>query len=111
MQCLSTIILSKDGVIVERSDVEERYGGIEFPGLAYETTFVLREAAMHRWGTPDGEHTPAREERFGCIAEEEGTFAGYTIPTRLRVGWFFGTERFAEDGEFFRCEIDHAEFR
>ncbi len=37
---------TKDGVIVERSDVYERYGGIEFPGQANETTFVLRDAAL-----------------------------------------------------------------
>ncbi len=37
---------TKDGVIVERSDVEERYGRMQFPGKAYETTFVLRETAL-----------------------------------------------------------------
>ena len=71
----------------------------------------LREGAMLRWGTPDGVRTPAREERFGCLAEEEATFGGYTILSVVRVGWFFGTERFATEGEFFRGRIDSAEFR
>ena len=42
---------------------------------------------------------------FGGIIEEEGTFCGYTIPTRLRIGWYFGTERFESEGEFFRVTI------
>lgn len=41
--------------------------------------------------------------------DEESTWAGYTIPSRLRIGWHFGTDEF-EDGEFFRATITHAEF-
>ncbi|GBE74174.1 MAG: hypothetical protein ACK4YL_09535 [Microcystis sp.] len=48
---------------------------------------------------------------FGGIIEEEGTFCGYTIPTRLRIGWYFGTERFESEGEFFRVTIDDAIYR
>lgn len=43
--------------------------------------------------------------------EEEATFDGYTIPTRVRVGWYFGTDRFEPEGEFFRCTLDAAVFR
>jgi len=48
---------------------------------------------------------------FGGIVEEEGTFGGYTIPTRLRVGWHFHEGRFGPDGEFFRVTVDAAMFR
>jgi hypothetical protein len=48
---------------------------------------------------------------FGGILEEEGTFCGYTIPTRLRIGWYFGSERFESEGEFFRATIDDAIYR
>lgn len=66
----------------------------------------LKTAKLPRWGNPDGaEH---RYVDFGAIVEEEGTFCGYTIPTRLRVGWYFGTERFEAEGEFFRATIDDA---
>ena len=48
---------------------------------------------------------------FGGLVEEESTFDGYTIPTRMRIGWYFGTERFEAEGEFFRVTIDDALFR
>lgn len=70
----------------------------------------VRDAVMLRWGAVDGEDSPYREERFGCIASAERTFGDYTIPTELRVGWHIGTDRW-EEGEFFRCTIDEAEFR
>ncbi|MGB3311352.1 MAG: DUF6544 family protein [Nodosilinea sp.] len=66
----------------------------------------LTTAKLPRWGNPEGaEH---HYVDFGAIAEEEGTFCGYTIPTRLRVGWYFGSERFESEGEFFRATIDEA---
>jgi len=69
----------------------------------------LKTAKLPRWGNPDGaEH---RYVDFGAIVEEEGTFGGYTIPTRLRVGWYFGSDRFESEGEFFRATIDHAIYR
>jgi len=40
-----------------------------------------------------------------------GSFGGYTIPTRVRVGWHFGGARFEREGEFFRCRIDEARYR
>ncbi|MEQ8752203.1 MAG: hypothetical protein RID09_01635 [Coleofasciculus sp. G1-WW12-02] len=64
----------------------------------------LKTAKLPRWGNPEGaEH---HYVDFGAIVEEEGTFCSYTIPTRLRVGWYFGTERFESEGEFFRATID-----
>ena len=69
----------------------------------------LKAAKLPRWGSPEGgEH---HYVDFGAIVEEEGTFCGYTIPTRLRVGWYFGTERFEAEGEFFRATIDDAIYR
>ncbi len=29
----------------------------------------------------------------------------------MRAGWYFGTERFEKDGEFFRVTIDSAGYR
>jgi hypothetical protein len=67
----------------------------------------------------DGSGTEFRDVDFGGILEEEGTFCGYTIPTRLRVGWYFGSvgvaspleKRFESEGEFFRATIDDAVYR
>jgi hypothetical protein len=69
----------------------------------------LQSISYQRWGDPDG--TGYRYLPFGGLVEEERTFGGYTIPGRIRIGWHFGTDRFAEEGEFFRCVIDAAEFR
>ena len=74
-----------------------------------DQTGRLKTAHLPRWGNPDGgEH---RYVDFGAIVEKEGTFGGYTIPTQLRVGWYFGSERFEPEGEFFRVTIDEAIYR
>lgn len=62
-----------------------------------------------RWGKPDNE--AFGEYDFGGEFLEEGTFQGITIPTRVSIGWFYGSERFQKDGAFFRAQIDHAEYR
>jgi hypothetical protein len=69
----------------------------------------LKTFKLPRWGNPEG--AEFRYVDFGGIVEEEGTFCGYTIPTRLRIGWYFGTERFESEGEFFRATIDDAIYR
>lgn len=77
--------------------------------LAIDQTGRLQTAKLLRWGNPEGvEH---HYVDFGAIAEAEGTFGGYTIPTRLRVGWYFGSGRFESEGEFFRATIDDAIYR
>jgi hypothetical protein len=74
-----------------------------------DPTGRLKTFKLPRWGNPDSAEFHAVD--FGGILEEEGTFCGYTIPTRLRIGWYFGTERFESEGEFFRCTIDEAIYR
>jgi len=69
----------------------------------------LLQTAMRRWGNPDG--GAFREMDFGGLALEESTFGGYTIPTRLRVGWHFGSARFEPEGEFWRATIRSATYR
>jgi hypothetical protein len=64
---------------------------------------------LQRWGNPDG--GPFRAVDFGAVAEDEQTFGGYTIPTRLRVGWYVGSPQFESAGEFFRVTIDDARYR
>jgi hypothetical protein len=69
----------------------------------------LKTTKLPRWGNPDG--AEFRYVDFGGILEEEATFSGYTIPTRLRAGWYFGSNRFESEGEFFRATIDDAIYR
>lgn len=67
----------------------------------------LRTITLPRWGNPG--NSPFAEHTFGVELDGEATFDGYTIPTRLRAGWWYGTGRWGE-GEFFRATIEHAEF-
>jgi hypothetical protein len=64
---------------------------------------------LQRWGNPEGHEF--HYENFGAKVESERTFGGYTIPDRLRIGWYFGTDKFESEGEFFRVQIDHAAFK
>jgi hypothetical protein len=77
--------------------------------LAVSEVGRLQSVSLPRWGNPAGGEF--RFVPFGGLVEEEGTFDGYTIPVRLRVGWYFGTDRFAAAGEFFRVRIDDAVYR
>ena len=65
--------------------------------------------SMLRWGDPEGYGYSVLP--FGGIVKDERTFGGFTIPSKLRIGWYFGTDRFEPEGEFFRCTIDEAIYR
>jgi hypothetical protein len=77
--------------------------------LSLGPTGALRQVMLQRWGNPGG--GPFRSLRFGALVEDEATFGGYTIPTRLRVGWHIGTDRFEPEGEFLRVTVDEARHR
>lgn len=77
--------------------------------LTVDDRELLAQVKFKRWGNPAGEAYHYAD--FGGLVEESRTFEGYTIPTRLRLGWFFGSERFEPEGEFFRCTIDNAIYR
>jgi len=64
---------------------------------------------MRRWSNPGGGSFGLVD--FGGVLESEATFDGYTIPTRVRAGWYFLTPRFESEGEFFRATINDATFR
>lgn len=66
-----------------------------------------RSVSMQRWGNPNGE--PFSYYPFGGVLEDESTFGGFTIPTAMRVGWLWGTDRW-DEGEFFRARITDAAF-
>lgn len=77
--------------------------------LRVETSGALRSIGLSRWGNPG--KTPFHYDDFGGIVEEEGIFEGFTIPVRLRAGWHFGSDRFVDEGEFFRVTVDEATYR
>ena len=66
----------------------------------------VRSASMLRWGNPD--RLPFGRHLFGAELSDSETFAGgLTIPTTMRAGWGWGTDRW-ESGEFFRAKITNA---
>lgn len=69
-------------------------------------TGQLREVVMLRWREQEQAYLP-----FGVTVLEEQTFDGYTIPIRIRVGWWYGSERYLTEGEFFRATLTTAQFR
>jgi hypothetical protein len=69
----------------------------------------LKSVKLQRWGNPEGGEF--HDVNFGGVVEEEGMFGGYTIPTLVRIGWYFGTDRFEAEGEFFRATVDDAKYR
>jgi hypothetical protein len=69
----------------------------------------LRTIKLMRWGNPDG--LGNRYADFGVVVEGERSFNGYTVPSRIRAGWFFGTERFESEGQFFRATISNVVYK
>lgn len=68
-----------------------------------------RQMQFWRWGNPEGKEF--REEVFGVLFEETRSFGAYTIPSKIRAGWYFGTPKFETEGEFFRATVEGAEWK
>jgi hypothetical protein len=77
--------------------------------LRVDASGRLLENRLERWGNPGGDAFEL--VAFGCRVDEEGSFGGYTIPTKLRVGWYVDSERFEREGEFFRAELTAVAYR
>ena len=62
----------------------------------------LKEVVLPRWKDNIKEFVP-----FGGVIKEEQEFGGYTIPSQLHGGWWYGSENYSE---FFRFTIEKAIF-
>lgn len=62
----------------------------------------LKQVVFPRWKDTAKDFVP-----FGVVVEEERTFGGYTIPSKFRAGWWYGTDRY---NEFFCATIEKAVF-
>lgn len=104
-----------DDVSWTTSDLFHPSAHIEVQGQATVIDLTISDhgrseaVKLTRWGNPEGTHF--HEVGFGAVVEKEDTYAGYTIPTRLRAGWHLRDRRFEADGEFFRVTIDDATYR
>jgi hypothetical protein len=97
---------AQDSFRPHRLTVQGEPGELEF---TIDAEGSVKSFSLPRWGNPSRKEFGYVD--FGGVVEDEGTFAGYTIPTRLRVGWHFGTDRFEREGEFFRATVDDAAYR
>jgi hypothetical protein len=77
--------------------------------LTIDERGALASCSLSRWGDLNtgkfGYHP------FGGTAARERSFDGVTIPTEHHVGWYFGTSRFENEGEFFRCTVRDVRYR
>jgi hypothetical protein len=83
-------------------------GFVQRVTLRVAASGALESVRMRRWGNPDGDGFA--EYLFGADITAEESFAGFTVPSRARVGWHYGTDRWAK-GEFFRLIVDSATYR
>jgi hypothetical protein len=67
----------------------------------------LTEVTLDRWGAPEG--GAFGPHLFGARLEGELSCGGYTIPSFVRAGWWYGTERW-DRGEFIRYTIGQTDF-
>lgn len=88
------------GVTWEAVDAERARFTLTVDGEAIAVTLridasgALREVALDRWGDVGVDRF--QPIPYGFAAEEERTFEGVTIPTRIRGGWWYGTVRYDE---------------
>jgi len=84
--------------------------GAEVPvAFEIEPDGRLRGCSIARWGEVPGEGF--KERTFRVVVEETGAFDGFRIPTNIRAGWAESGQEFGENGEFFRAQIERAEYR
>jgi len=111
---LPSVLCSPDIIWTElnASQVQATFTALGEPAkltLTVSNQGALEQLKVDRWGSLEGEAFHYGD--FGGIVEDSSTFEGYTIPTQLRVGWFFGRERFESEGESFHCTIDKAIYK
>ncbi|AFY55519.1 hypothetical protein Riv7116_3040 [Rivularia sp. PCC 7116] len=109
---LPSALLPQNGVVWQAIDNNTIEASMKVDGESVNLTFTidsdgkLLKVSVLRWGdkTEDGSHTYIT---FGGEVLEEKTFAGFTIPSQITAGWWFGTDKYFN---FFRANIEKAEF-
>jgi hypothetical protein len=74
--------------------------------MRLEADGLLRELRLERWSDLIEDGTYAWIP-FAAHMEAERTFGDYTVPSRLRVSWWAGTNR---EFEFFQTEVDSIDY-
>ena len=74
--------------------------------LTIDADGKLLKVFLPRWGDKT-ENSNWQYIPFGGEVQAEETFAGYTIPAKISVGWWFGTDKYTA---FFQPTIKQAKF-
>jgi hypothetical protein len=106
---LPTVLLPGEAVSWETVDAD--HAQVRLGSRDETVTLVFRfapdghllEVTGPRWVAATQAYVP-----FGFLIEEEGTFDGYTVPTRLRAGWRPGQPDFRET---LRLQVTSATYR
>jgi hypothetical protein len=110
---LPSALLPERGVRWQAIDQNTIQASLKVDGESITLTFViddqgrLLQSSLLRWGnqTEDKQYT---EIPFGGRYQAEATFGGYTIPSQMGAGWWFGTDRYFE---FFHVTVEQAAFQ
>jgi hypothetical protein len=106
---LPSSLLPQRSVTWEAVDDEHANAALTVDGETTTLSFTidvegrLRQVSLPRWQADDRTYVP-----YGVLIDEERTFGGYTIPSKIRIGWWFGTERYDES---IRLTIEAAQFQ
>jgi hypothetical protein len=106
---LPTALLPRFGVTWSSEGSGEIAAALEVAGVPVEVHLKVNESGLpasvwfQRWGDPSNSGKFDWHPFGGEITGYAG-FDGLTIPSKGRLGWFYGTDRWNE-GEFFRYEI------
>lgn len=109
---LPSALLPQQGVNWEMVDDRTVKASLEIDGepitltLVVDTEGRLLEVSMLRW-SDQAERGVFRYIPCGGTVQAEQTFGGFTIPSQMSAGYWFGTERY---WDFFRATIESAQF-
>jgi hypothetical protein len=110
---LPSALLPERGVSWQVIDHNTIQAHLKVDGEPIALTFViddqgrLMRSFLPRWGNQTADKRYA-EIPFGGNYQAEETFGGYTIPSQMGAGWWFGTNHYFE---FFRVSIKQAVYQ
>lgn len=118
---LPSTLLPQQGVIWKAIDNSTIQASLQIDGEPITLTLVIDadgkvlELWLPRWGNCTKRSSKAADTStrtwsyipFGGKCQAESTFNGFTIPSQISAGWWFGTAHYAE---FFQATIEQAEF-
>ncbi|TBR62022.1 hypothetical protein B4U84_10350 [Westiellopsis prolifica IICB1] len=110
---LPSALLPQHGVIWKAIDEKTIQANLVIDDESVTLTLVvdaegkILKLSLPRWGdkTDNGswDYIP-----FGVEFQAEKKFGGFTIPSQINAGWWFGTQRYLE---FFRATVEKAEYK